>query len=187
MNAIRRERYGQDFLFKDGLVAPLWVWIALVFEYASAMRSAPVFVNAATAPQNIIGVATVVVGQPHLWLVPTDAVFRCRIANAHFLRMFAVQFFLALLNRHAFRRMRHDKRAVPAFVKRFLLVIDDVGVEVVEASFPGIVFLKQRIGAVFANRPKVELGVFYIPDNAAIEQQMSTCIMWTGVFFAYVH
>ena len=133
------------------------------------MRPAPVFVDAASPPQNVISLAVRVLDQTLFRFVPTDAVYRCGIANPHFLRMLAVELFFALLQRHALRRVRHDERAVPALIETVLFIVDDVGVEVVETSFPGLVFLEQWVGAVLVYRAQRELGIPYILNNAAIE------------------
>ena len=67
--------------------------------------------------------------------------------------------------------MVNHERAVPALVDSLVVVVDDVGVEVVEALLPGFVFAEERIGAVLLDGPQGEFRVLGVFHDPSVEQK----------------
>ena len=68
--------------------------------------------------------------------------------------------------------MVNNERAVPALVDLLLVVVEDVGVDVVEALLPRPVLAEQRIGSVLLDGPEGEFRVARVLYDPGIEEQI---------------
>ena len=126
----------------------------LFLVMAMLLVAVPV-VAAAPPPQDVVGCAALELDEPQLGLDPGDTVVRRGIADRHFPSPGrSILFLVPLLKGHPLCRIVNDKGAVPALEDLLLLVVDDVGVEIVETLLPWLVFFKERVVFVllhFAN------------------------------------
>ena len=100
--------------------------------------------------------APVELHQTQFRLGPLNAVVGDRIADAHLPgprrdRHVAMTLWRALVDRRRCRALVDDERAVPTLIDLFLLVVDHIGVDIIEPRFPWPVLTEQRIPLVLAH------------------------------------
>ena len=69
----------------------------------------------------------------------------------------------------------------------FLVVVNDVGVKIVEAHLPWFVLTKQRIAAVLPDDPQREFRILRIFHDASIEEEESPPLQPTSSRSNFVH
>ena len=119
------------------------------------------------APDDVVALVAVEFDNAEFRLVPDNTVPGSRIAYTHLpVVRRPIGFAVSLFQRHTSRGSVHDEGAVPALVQPVLLIIDDIGVEVVETWLPGLVFTKERIILVLPYGADGQFGVARTIDHS---------------------
>ena len=158
-----------DLRCVERLVTPRRVFLVRVLVHTGSGRA---------AHDNVVSLVTSELDQTKLWFFPMNTVLGCGVKDR----------FVALvrLGRHVVGGRRFalgrrclgcslvdDERAVPAFVKFFLRIKNDVRIHVVVARFPRFVGDEQRVGRVFFYRAKRQPCIYRRVDNPRVKEQKS--------------
>ena len=133
----------------DEFVAPRRIGVAPVFQYAAGME--PV---GRPAHDKVIGGRSVEVDDAERRLLPADAIGGYGVEQAFFTLGFTVRIPGSPVQWRPIRRLVDDEGFIPALEAAFVFVVDDVGIHVVQARFPGfgrvgeVVFDEERVGGV---------------------------------------
>lgn len=129
------------------LVAPLWIGIVDVFENPGTVGA---------GNHQVVRCAPFVTHQAQAGFLPVEPIARHGITDAHIaVGWRTVRGCQFLLTRHAQRGVINNERIVPALIKAFGIVVENVGVKVVKTLLPRLVFPEQRVAGVLCDRAQL--------------------------------